>query len=147
VRDGVDQGEVGEGLGEVAEVPAGARLELLRVEVEPAGEVEQPLAERPRPRRLAYLREGGDEPEGADQEGPLLAAQPVVGLLDLVAEDEAVSGQLSLDRLDGRADPRVIGREEAEQGDQQGRGVECVGLVVLAEDPVTYSPLEDLLAD
>src|SRR5262245_14054390 len=49
VGDGVDQRQVGERLGEVAEVAAGVRLQLLRVEVEPAGGFEQPFAEPPSP--------------------------------------------------------------------------------------------------
>src|SRR5258705_12863587 len=75
VGDGVDQGEVGEGLGEVAEVAAALGLQLLGVKVEPACRCQQALAERPRPRPLADLRKGGYEPEGTDQEGSLLAAE------------------------------------------------------------------------
>ena len=63
---------------------------------------------------LADLRERRDQPEGADQEGPLLAAEAVVGLLDPVAEDEAVLGQLVGDRLDRRAHARVVGGQEAD---------------------------------
>src|SRR5689334_18133327 len=145
VGDGVDQRQVGEGLGEVAQMAAALRLELLGVEVEPAGGGEQALAERPRPRALADLRERRDEPEGADQEAALLAAEAVVGLLDLVAEDEPVLGQLGGDRLDRGAHARVIGRQEAQQRDQQGGGVEGVGLVVLAKDAPAHAALEDLL--
>ena len=77
---------------------------------------------------------------------PSSPLQPVVGLLDLVAEDEAVLGQVVGDRLDRGPHPRVVGREEAQQRDQQGRGVERVGLVVLAEDAVADAALEDLRA-
>ncbi len=146
VGDRVDQGQVGEGLREVAEVAAAARLQLLGVEVEPAGGLQQPLAQGPCPLLLADLRERRDEPEGADQEGALLAAQAVVGLLDHVAEDEPVAGQVLGDRLDRVANARVVGTQEAEQRDQEGGGVEGVGLVVLAEDAVANAALEDLLA-
>ena len=106
-----------------------------------------PAAARRAPRAraaLADLRERRDQPEGADQEGALLAAEAVVGLLDLVAEDEAVLGQVVGDRLDRGAHALVVGGEEAQQRDQQGRGVERVGLVVLAEDAVAAAALEDL---
>ena len=49
VGDRVDQRQVGEGLGEVAEVAAALGLQLLGEEVEPAGRLEQPLAERAGP--------------------------------------------------------------------------------------------------
>ena len=65
---------------------------------------------------------------------PSSPLQPVVGLLDAVAEHESVLGQLVGDREHRVADPLVIGRQEADQRDQQRRGVERVGLVVLAED-------------
>ena len=134
VGDGVDQRQVGERLREVAEVAAAGGVELLGVEVERAGGLEQPLAELAGALALADLRERRDQPEGADQEGALLAAEAVVGLFDLVAEDEPVLGQVLGDRLDRRPHPRVVGGQEAEQRDQQGRGVERVGVVVLAED-------------
>ena len=42
----------------------------------------------------------------------LLAGQPVVGLVHLVAQHQAVPGQLVGDRQHGRADPRVVRRQE-----------------------------------
>ena len=82
VGDGIDQRQVGERLREVAEVAPAPGVELLGEEVEPARRLQQSFAERPRPRRLADLRQGRDQPEGADQEGPLLAREAVVGLVD-----------------------------------------------------------------
>ena len=83
---------------------------------------------------LADLGQRRDEPERADQERALLAAQPVVGLVDPVAEDEPVLLRArDGDRQHGRADSLVVGRKEPHERDQQGRGVERVGLVVLAE--------------
>src|SRR3954467_5639026 len=58
--DRVDQGEVGEGLWEVAEVAARLRLQLLGVEVEPSRGLEQPLAELARALRLPPPRPGPD---------------------------------------------------------------------------------------
>src|SRR5438094_6418913 len=80
VEDGVDQREVGERLREVAEVPPAARVELLGVEAERARVREQLLAEVVRTRELADLDERRDEPERADRERSLGAAQAVVGL-------------------------------------------------------------------
>ena len=64
----------------------------------------------------------------------LLALQAVVGLIDAVAEDQAVLGELLVDRLDRVDDPLVVRGQEADQRDQEGRSVERVGVVVLAED-------------
>ena len=57
-------------------------------------------------------------------------------------------GELVGDREHGRADPLVVGGQEADQRDQQGGGVERVGLVVLAEDAaVADAVVEDVLLD
>ena len=145
VGDGVDQRQVGERLREVAEMATGLGLQLLGEEVEPAGRLEQPLAELAGPLALADLRERRDQPEGADQEGALLAAaarrrsrRPCSG-----ARGRARSGPSAIASTVARM-PRVVGRQEAEQRDQQQRGVERVGVVVLAEDAVADAALEDL---
>src|SRR5436189_6160999 len=46
VHDGVDEGQVGEGLGEVTQVASGACVDLLGVEVKARREPEHLLAER-----------------------------------------------------------------------------------------------------
>ena len=129
---GVDQREVGERLRVVAEVLPGRDVDLLRVEQQRSGERQQLLEQRTRPFDLADDRERGNQPEGADRERPLLAGEPVVGGVDLVAEHEAVLGQFVGDRQDRRADTFVVGGQEAHDGDQQQRHVERVGAVVLA---------------
>ena len=82
VHHGVDQRQVGERLREVAQVPAAARVDLLRVQVQRRRVAEQLLAQVAGQRVLADLAQRADEPERADRERPLLAVQPVVGLLD-----------------------------------------------------------------
>ena len=82
------------------------------------------------------------------QERALLPGQPVVGLRDPVAQDEPALLELRLDREHGRLDPFVVGGQEADQREQQRRGVERVGLVVLAEHAaVGHAVREDVLAD
>src|SRR4029077_16699323 len=80
---------------------------------------DQPLAQLARPLPLSDLREGGDEPEGADRERPLRAAEPVVGLVDLIAEDQPVLGALVRDREDRRLEPLVLAAQEADQRDEE----------------------------
>ena len=116
VHDGVDEREVRERLREVPEVAPGSRVDLLRVEQQRAREAQHPLAQLAGQRRLADLGERAHEPERADRERPLLAGQAVVGLLDLVAQHEAVDGQLVGDGHHGRADarrPRAAGTARA----------------------------------
>ena len=69
--------------------------------------------------------------------------------VDPVAQDESALLEAPTgDREHGRLDALVVGREEADQGDQQGRRVERVGFVVLAEHAALGNPvLEDVVAD
>src|SRR5439155_26325566 len=99
---GGDQSDVAEGLGEVAELLAVRRVDLLGEQAEVvriAGElVEEPL----RPLDLPRLSEAGDEPERADHERPFFAGE-TVGVeprVVAVAEHELVLGQLVGNRLD-----------------------------------------------
>ena len=78
---------------------------------------------------------------------PSLPGQPVVGLAGDVAEHEAVLGEVVRDRQHALAEHLVIARQEAEDGGQQGRGVERVGVVVLAQDTALDAVVEDVLAD
>src|SRR5438270_11254743 len=66
VHHRVDQREVRERLGEVAEVPAGARIDLFCVKAERAGVPEQALAQVACTVALADLAQSGDQPERAD---------------------------------------------------------------------------------
>src|SRR3954451_17047731 len=82
-------------------------------------EREQGLKELPRLVAAAVERERVDEPERARQEDALTGREPVDALLGAIAEDEAVPRQLLPDRLHGRADARVVRREEADERQQQ----------------------------
>src|SRR6476620_10973641 len=73
VDRGADQREVGEGLGEVALLLAGA-ADLLGVEAHVVGVGEHLLEGQPRLVQASRTGEGLDVPEGADREGALLAA-------------------------------------------------------------------------
>jgi hypothetical protein len=64
---------------------------------------------------LADDRQHGDQPEGADEEGPLLAGQAVVGLVRPVPQDEAVLSQLVGDGEHAAVQTLVVARQEPEQ--------------------------------
>src|SRR5437764_693052 len=115
VDEGVDEGQVRERLWEVPEVPPAAGVDLLGVQAEGAGVGEQLLAQGLRTGRFADLREGGDQPERADGEGPLFSREAVVGLLHPVAQDHAVEAQLVSHRPHRGPDALVAGRQEAHQ--------------------------------
>jgi hypothetical protein len=103
---------------------------------------------RSRARWISPIRQGGHEPERADEERALLAGEPVVGLVGAVAQDEAVLGQLVGDREHAGAEPLVVAGEEAEDRGQQRRRIERVGRVVLAQGPASVDAvLEDVGAD
>ena len=94
------------------------------------------------------IAERRHQPERADEERPLLAREAVVGLVGAVAQDEAVLGELVGDGVDGRAQALVRAGQEAEDRREQRRGVEGVGVVVLAQRPgLRDAVLEDVGAD
>src|SRR5580698_7630526 len=63
---GIYERQVGEGLREVPQMFPGLSVDLLGVELEGPGEVQELLAELARPLVLADHAERGDEPERAD---------------------------------------------------------------------------------
>ena len=83
------------------------------------------------------------QPEGADGEAALaLAVEAVVGLLGPVAKDEGSVGEVISDGEDRRADPFVVGGQEAEHRQHQQRRVEFVAPVGLGETMIDdTSPL------
>src|SRR5689334_5917093 len=76
VEGGADEGQVGERLREVALLLAGA-ADLLGVQAEVVGVGEHLLEGEPGLVEPAGPDQRLDVPEGADGEGPLVAAQPV----------------------------------------------------------------------
>ena len=139
---------MGEGLREVAQVVARVDVELLGVEAERRPDAQQALHQVAGALGLADDGEGGDEPERADQERALLAGQAVVGLVGAVAQHEPLLGQLVGDRQHAGPQARVVPGQEPEDRGEQRRGVERVGLVVLAQDAAGVGAvLEDVGPD
>src|SRR5215217_7620257 len=145
---GVDQRQVGEGLGEVAQLLAGL-ADLLGVQAQVVGVGEHLLQGQPGLLQAAGAGQGVHVPEGADREGPLVAAQAVGGGGRVVAVDQAVGDQLAVHRVQGRQPQRVARGHEPDQRHHQQRGVQDLGLVVLGEGPAARVPavLHDLVVD
>ena len=139
-----DEGEVAEGLRRVAQLPAGLDAPLLAEEPDVVAQRQQALEQLPGLVAPASPDQGLDQPEGAGQEHPLLAGQPVIALCRQVAAQEAVVRQLALDRVDGSDDARIIRREEPHPGQQQEARIQLrppVGLherVALGVEPVGH---------
>ena len=112
VHHRIDQGEMRERLREVAEVVSGVRVDLLSVEMEFAGKRQQLAAQGPGPRHFSDFDQRRNQPKRAYGEGALLPAETVIGLLDAVAQDEFVFGQLVGDGEDGRPHTRIVRRAE-----------------------------------
>src|SRR5829696_8377610 len=131
----VDEGDVGERLGEVAELAAGRRVELLSQQADVVAEGEEALEDGQRLLTPAHQGQVVGQPEGAGQERPLAGRQPVHRLRPLgrVAVDEAVDHQLALDGRHRGLDPRVAGGQEPDQRDLEQAGVQVVGPVELDE--------------
>ena len=148
VDDRVDQGEVGERLREVTHLPAGARVDLLRVQVQRAGQRQQLLAQLLRPFALPDLAERGHQEERADRERALRVGHAVVHPASVVAQHQPVHRQLVGDGQDGGPDAGVAGRQEPGHREQQQRGIQGGGAVMLDEHPALIHPVrQDVLAD
>ena len=146
---GADQGEMGECLREVADLPAAGDVVLLGVQAEVVAQGEEPLEQLPRLRLAAVERERFDQPERAGKELALAARQAVVGDVGRVARDEAVVAELTADRVDGGREP-VVGRvQQADQPDRQRAGIQRRGAIGLREGAAlrVVGPLEDLIVD
>ena len=101
----VDETDVAERLGEVAEQLAGGRVDLLGEQADVVGEGGRPLEHLAGAGRLSGQRERLGEPERAQQERALVALEPVVGE---VAVDEAVLvGEAIGDGVDRRQHTRI----------------------------------------
>ena len=122
-----------EGLREVADLAAEARVVLLREQADVVGEAGEPVEQLVRLVVAADQREAVGQPERAGQERPLAGWQAVVGLRGVVAQHEAVPHELALDRLHRADDALVVRRQEADDGDHQRRRVQPARAVGLGE--------------
>jgi len=119
----------------------GCGVDLLRVEQERAGERQQLLAEGARRGRFRRSIVSADTSQNEQMvKVPLLAGEPGVGSPDPVPQDQVVLGQLVGDGQDGGAHALVGGRHESHEQQEQQRGVQVVGLAMLAEHaPLGYA--------
>src|SRR5207248_5368500 len=140
----VDQRQMSERLREVAQVSATARIDLLGIQRQWTRKRQQLFAQLARADMLANLRKRRYEPERTQDERAFVAAEPVVGLLDTVAQHQAVLGQFVGDREHRRADAWIVGRQQAQQDHQQDRRIERSRAVVLDDDdPLLYAVRTD----
>src|SRR6266498_4157760 len=138
--DCVDQGEVREGLREVAKMSPAPLLDLFREQQQRAGGRQRLLAQVARPLELADLHERRDEPKRAYREGSLCSPHTVVGLLGAITQYQSAVCQFVGDREHRATDPLVLGREEANKWQEQHRGVERVAVVMLGKDAPLVDP-------
>ena len=119
-RRAVDQGDVGEALGEVAQEPAVGRVDLLRVQADVVRVAEHPAEDPVGPLPVADHGERLGQPEGADREGALLPLEPV---RRPVAVDQLAvgAGDLAGDGPDRGDHPPVRPRKEARPSGSRAR--------------------------
>ena len=104
-------------------------LVLLGDQADVVDQAQQPLEQLASLVGAPRHRQGVREPERAREERALLAMQPVDvirALAGRVAPHEPVRGELGLDRVDRADHARVVGRQEADGGNQQRRRVEVL---------------------
>ena len=139
---GVDQRDVGERLGIVAQQASRLRIELLGEQAElvrPAGHVVEQLAGLVVP---AVQGEGLDQPVRAREERSLLSLERVVLQISV---DEVRSAELLADGVDRAGDPGVVARQEPHHGDLQERRIQLRASVPLGGgDPVLVRLHQDV---
>src|SRR6266511_2586244 len=144
---GVDQADVAERLWVVADHLGAADVDLLGQQADVVGVGGRPLEGRPCPVDLAGQRLRLGEPEGAQQEGALLALQPVGGAV--AVDQAALVGEPLGDRVDGRLHARVVAGQEPRDRHHQVAGVQVVAVERLGVGAGGLAPavLEDRGAD
>jgi Sodium/hydrogen exchanger family len=143
----VDQADVAERLREVADHLGAAGVDLLGQQADVAGVGDRPPEGRPGGLDLARQRLRLRQPKGAQQEGALLALQPVGGLV--AVDQAALVGEPLGGGVDGRLHARVVARQEAGDRQHQVGGVQVVAAERLGVGAGAVAPavLEDGGAD
>src|SRR5439155_8463399 len=111
VQRGVDERDVGERLGEVAQQAPRSAIVLFREQPDVVGEPDQPLEESAGLLAAALQDVVVGQPERAREEGSLARWQPVDTGTGLVTIDEASAQQVLLDGGDGAAHTRILRRK------------------------------------
>ncbi len=110
---GVDQSDVAEGLGEVAqELPAGG-IDLLGQQADVVDEGDGPFEHGAGPSRLPGPGQGLGQPEGAQEERAFLTLEPVLG--PVAVHQPPLVGETFFGGLDGGQHPGLVGRKEPDQ--------------------------------
>src|SRR5271165_6752442 len=135
---GVDQPDVAERLGEVADHLAAARVDFLGQQADVVDRRHGPLEGGGGRAELPGQRLSLCQPECAQQEGALLPGQAVVS--EVAVYQAALVGQARGGRVDGRLHPRVIPGQEAGDGEHQVRGVKIVAAEGLGERAGLLAP-------
>ncbi|MET3932189.1 hypothetical protein ABIE00_000235 [Arthrobacter sp. OAP107] len=89
LQGAVDEGEVAEGLGGVAQLPLVLGVPFFAEQADVVPKAEEAVKELDGFVVAANAEEGVNEPEGAGEEDAFGAGQPVVACLRVVAEDES----------------------------------------------------------
>src|SRR3954467_11871943 len=140
VHRGIDQRDVREGLREVAQLAAAARVGFLGEQADVVGEAAQALEQLARLGAPAEQDQAVGEPEAAGEEHPLALGQPVERFARAIAQHEAVLRELALDRLDGAAHARVAAGQKARHRDEEQARIERARAVALHEAAALLAP-------
>jgi hypothetical protein len=128
-----DEGEVGKGLGKVAEVFT-TWSEFLGIEPEVIGIAEGLVEQESGLLEIAGTGDALDVPERAHGEGAFVAAESVVsGFLSVIAEDEGILDEDLFDAAKGEEPAAIVGRDEPEEGHEETGGIYGVAAFVLDE--------------
>src|ERR1700730_7337594 len=131
----VNERNMGECLGEVANQTLSASVVFLREQADVVAQADQPLKQALRVRAASDQEIGVGEPEATGKEGPPAGRQPGLGRDSVVSEHAPAVQELSLEGLDSAMDARVVGWQEADLRDQQRARIQQVAVVLRANEP------------
>ena len=110
---GVDEPDVAEGLGEVAQELSADGIDLLGEQADVVDEGCGPFEDGTGPSRLSGPGQGLGQPEGAQQECAFFALEPVVG--PVAVHQSPLVGEAFFGRLDRGQHPGLVGGKEPHQ--------------------------------
>jgi hypothetical protein len=113
VERAVDQPDMGEGLGKIAEERSGVGVDLFGKQSDMVGIVGHGVEDTFGLVETTGKGQDIHKPEGAQAESAFPAGEPVVGM---VAVDQAAGHELLHDPVHGPLDARVLGREKLDKG-------------------------------
>lgn len=136
ILSGVDESEMGKGLGKIAGEAAKVGVVFFGEQAERRAERKKAFEEGEGFVAATEQSEAIDKPEGAREKRAFAGGETVDirVLVGVVTLDETVGGEFALDGVDGANDTRIVDRQKADERQHEETRIELGGAVELGED-------------